>query len=182
MVIKEQDIFNYVFSPGRLSAEKIKAIKENLDLAETVNFYRNVQAESKELLSRSVKEKMASSIPAYTLINMVQLFPLPETGGKNPVGKRLAADSESRHLISKLMSKTFVDEDKEYMIKVINHQSTTKIFVFSAKNDIVKNFDIIIEPKNNRYHFNDNSRPFMIDEEIEIESIRLELKGGSSKN
>ena len=182
MVIKEQDIFNYVFFPDSLSAQIKKDIEGNQNLAETVNFYSNVQDESKKFISRSVKEKMASSISAYTLINVVLLFPLPEAGGKNPVGKRLAADSESRHLISKLMSKTFVDEDKEYMIKVINHQSTTKIFVFSVKNDIVKNFDIIIEPKNNRYHFNDNSRPFMIDEEIEIESIRIEFKGESSKN
>lgn len=177
MVIKEQDIFNYVFFPDSLSTEMRKTIEVDENLKEVVDFYLKMRDKSKRHFPRSLKEKVASTIPAYTLNNEVHLFPLPAAVGKNQTEKRLAADSESRHLISKLMSRTFVDEDKEYMIKVINHESTTKVFVFSVKNDIVKNFDIIIVPRNNRYHFIDNSTPLLINGEIEIESIRMEIKG-----
>jgi len=175
MEINEQDIFNYVFFPDKVTTEVKNAIKQDADLAEAVDFYREMNAELKSFISRSLKEKIASKIPAYKLNNVLHLFPLPLPSGKSPAGRRLAADSESRHLISKLTSRTFADEDKEYMIKVINHESGTKVFVFSVKNDIVKNFDIIIEPKDQRYHFKDNSQPLIINREIEIDSIRLEF-------
>ncbi len=175
MEINELDIFNYVFFPDKITVVLKKAIEHDPDLSDAVDFYREMNAELKRFISRSFREKIASKIPAYTLNNEVHLFPIPSPSLKNPAARRLAADSESRHLISKLTSRTFVDEDKEYMIKVINHESSTKVFVFSVKNDIVKNFNIIIEPKDQKYHFKDNSQPLVINGEIEIDSIRLEF-------
>lgn len=69
-----------------------------------------------------------------------------------------------------------MDKKKEnIMIKALNYSDNTKVFVFSTKDEIVKNFDIIIEPHNLKFHFDDNSEPLKIDEVIEAETIRLQF-------
>jgi hypothetical protein len=69
-----------------------------------------------------------------------------------------------------------LDKKKEnIMIKALNYSDNTKVFVFSTKDEIVKNFDIIIEPHNLKFHFDDNSEPLKIDEVIEAETIRLQF-------
>lgn len=181
MIPGEQDIFNYVFFPQNLSSEIKKTIEENKDLTELIDFYKELRADSLEPISKTIKKKIASVIPAYNLTDKIRLYPLPAVTLKNTGGRRLAAGSESRHLISEMSSRTFVDEDKEYMIKVIIHDSTTKVFVFSVKNDVVNNFDIIIEPAEARYHFKDNLQPLVINSGIEIDSIRLEFVGNGSE-
>ena len=40
---------------------------------------------------------------------------------------------------------------------------------------IVKNFDIVIEPQNLKYHFEDNSEPLVINHLIDAEKIQLKL-------
>ncbi len=89
--------------------------------------------------------------------------------------KHLAADSESRTLISKMMSHTFIDKDQEFMIKVIGSENTSKIYVFSTNNERIENFDIIIQPHNLRYHFNDNSEPLIIDHKIDIMDVQIQF-------
>lgn len=176
--LDEQDIFNYVFFPEIVVPEIVKAIEENKNLAEAIDFYKDLLAESVKALSGSLKEKMAARIRAYSPGTAIYLYPFGKSQTAKKGFKRLAADSESRNLISKLMSKTFADENKEYMVKVINYESSTKVFVFSSHNDIVKDFDIIVEPHNIRYHFDDSSQPLLIDRVVEIESIRLEFDKG----
>lgn len=178
----EHDIFNYVFFPDKLSPEIKTAIEGNKHLKRTIDFYKELLADTLKPISKSLRKKIASAIPAYSFIDEIRLYPLPAVAMKNTGGRRLAAGSESRHFISEMSTRTFVDEDKEYMIKVIIHDSTTKVFVFSVKNDVVNNFDIIIEPAEARYHFKDNSQPLIINSEIEIDSIRLEFgRNGMSR-
>lgn len=181
MIPGEQDIFNYVFFPHNLSSEIKKAIEENKDLTELIDFYKVLRTDSLKPISKSLRKKIAFGIPAYNLSDEIRLYPLPAVSLKNAGGRRLAAGSESRHLISEMSSRTFVDEDKEYMIKVVIYDSTAKVFVFSVKNDIVNNFDIIIEPSEARYHFKDNSQPLVMSSEIEIDSIRLEFGRNGSE-
>ena len=75
-----------------------------------------------------------------------------------------------------MTTKTFVDNDKEYLIKVLNYADITKVFVFSTKDEVVKNFDIIIEPHNLKFHFEDNLEPLKIDKPIEAEKIELRFQ------
>jgi hypothetical protein len=46
--------------------------------------------------------------------------------------------------------------------------------VYSTKDEVVKNFDIIIEPHNLKYHFEDNSEPLKI--EYSIEAVKIEIR------
>ncbi len=171
--INEQDLFNYIFFPENLSDEKKEMIGADKSLGEILEFYRKLRTGSESLPDKSLKERIADKIPAYTLPGFIQLHPLKDSGVTKPNGSRLAADS--KELTAKMTSKTFVDNEKEYLIKVLNYSNMTKVFVFSAKNETVKNFNLIIEPQNLHYHLDDNSEPLMIDQSIEAESIRLEI-------
>ncbi len=43
------------------------------------------------------------------------------------------------------------------------------------ENEVVKNFDIIIEPQNLEYHFKENSEPLKIEDSIEAEKIEIQF-------
>ncbi len=68
-----------------------------------------------------------------------------------------------------------MDDGKDYLIKVLTYGSNTKVFVFSTHDEIVKNFDIIIEPQNLKFHLDDNTEPLKIEQAIEADLVRIEF-------
>ncbi len=75
----------------------------------------------------------------------------------------------------KIITKTFYDADKTYIIKVINYSENSKIFVFSTQQEVIKDFEIIILPENKKYHCDDNSLPLELNAPVEAESIQIEF-------
>lgn len=171
--ITEQDVFNFVFFKESLSIEKQSLIGKDNSYKDMLDFYAVLKNNTVEKIDESLKQSFASKIPAYSLSNVIHLFQLRDPEIKQN-GKRLAADS--KELKPKMTTKTFVDNDKEFLIKVLNYGDQTKVFVFSTKDEIVKNFDIIIEPHNLKYHFEDNSEPLKIDKPIEAEKIEIRFQ------
>ena len=173
MIISEQDLFGYVFFPESVHKEKKEIIGADKAFEEILEFYRHLKTNSKTDMDDSLKKKIADKIPAYSLSNIIQLYALKDPAIQKQNGNRLAAGSTE--LKPKMTTKTFVDNDKEYLIKVLNYADVTKVFVFSTKDEVVKNFDIIIEPHNLKFHFEDNSEPLKIEHAIEAETIQLQF-------
>ncbi|MDP2303842.1 MAG: hypothetical protein Q8N03_15610 [Ignavibacteria bacterium] len=171
IVIDEQDLFNYVFFPSSVSGEKKELIESDISFDAVLDFYRQLRLNSEIKPDEELQRKIASKIPAYNLSNVIQLFDLKEPIVTKLNRNRLVADS--KELKPKMTTKTFVDNDKEYLIKVLNYEGHTKIFVFSTKDEVVKNFDIIIEPHNLKFHFDDNSEPLKIEHSIQAEKIEI---------
>lgn len=172
ILINEQDLFNYVFFNNQVSEEIKHIIENDNSYSEALEFYRMLKSESTNKPDEFLKKKLAEKIPAYSLSNVIHLYQLKDPQIKQN-GNRLAADS--KELKPKMTTKTFVDNDKEYLIKVLNYGDVTKVFVFSTKDEVVKDFDIVIEPNNLIYHFGDNLEPLKIDEPIETDSITLKF-------
>jgi len=173
IIIEEQDIFNYVFFPQNLSSEKQSEIELDQNFNEAVEFYKQLKANSEKSLSENIRKKIAEKIPAYRPLEVIELFPLQEHLNSNQSRKNLAA--AEKILTPKITTKTFVDNIKEYLIKVLNFSNETKIFIFSTKDEVVRNFDIYILPQNLKYHFEDNLEPLIINALIEPEKIQLKL-------
>lgn len=169
--ITEQDVFNFVFFKESLSLEKQSVIAKDSSYKEMLDFYTILKHNTIEKPDEALKKSLSSKIPAYSLSNVIQLYALKEPGTPKLNGNRLAADS--KELKPNMTTKTFVDNDKEYLIKVLNYGDQTKVFVFSTKDEVVKNFDIVIEPNNMIYHLDDNSEPLEIDKLIQTDSITL---------
>ncbi len=75
-----------------------------------------------------------------------------------------------------MTSATFIDEEKQYLIKLHNYENSAKIYVFSTSEEKIENYKIIIHPSNNIYEQVDNSQPLLIDTEVEATSIELQFK------
>ena len=171
MIIDEQDLFTFVFFPESVSPEKKDIIESDKSFEAILEFYRQLKSNSKITTDGNLKKMIASKIPAYSLENVIRLYALSDAKLPKQNGNRLAAGSTE--LKPKITTKAFVDNDKEYLIKVLNYGDNTKVFVFSTKDEIVKNFDIIIEPHNLKFHFDDNTEPLKIDKSIEAEKIEI---------
>lgn len=174
MKVDEQDIFTFVFFPKKLDDEKKKMIESQSEFSEAIEFYEQLKLNSEQPISQEIRSSLAAKIPAYKLENIVDLYPLKEVMPQLQNGIRMAAGSKV--LTPKTSTKTFVDRDKEYLIKVVNYEEQTKVFVFSTKDEEVKNFDLMIEPKNLTFHFEDNSEPLVINQLIDAERIQLKLR------
>lgn len=170
-MIDEQDLFNYVFYPKSISIKKKELIKSDILFGEIISFYTKLRLNTENETDNSLKEKIANRIPAYRIANIIHFIELKLPVVIRQNGNRLAADS--KELKPRMTTKSFVDNDKEYLIKILNYEEMTKVFVFSTKDEVVRNFDIIIEPGNLKYHFEDNSEPLIIDHSIDAEKIEL---------
>lgn len=169
--IEEQDLFAFVFFPESIGEDKKKVIAADKSFIEIIDFYQKLKSDSSKKVDDLLKKKIASKIPAYTLENIIHLYALKDPTPLKQNGSRMAAGSTE--LKPKMTTKTFVDNDKEYLIKVFNYGGITKVFVFSTKDEVVKNFDVIIEPHNLIFHFDDNTEPLKIEKDIEAETIEL---------
>jgi hypothetical protein len=172
--ITEHDIFNFVFYPDLLNKE-IKAFLASIEeSSDAISFYKELKSELESNLTNEIRTKIKNKIPAYHPLNIIQLHALKQTKDKKQNGSRLAAGSTE--LKPKMTTKTFVDNDKEYLIKILNYGDKTKVFVFSTKDEVVKNFDIIIEPDNLKFHLEDNSEPLKINHLIDAEKIEIRFQ------
>lgn len=173
-MIDEQDLFNYIFFPENVVNEKKEKIGFDKSYKEILEFYAQLKTNSEISPDESLKRRIANEIPAYSLSNVIQLYALKDHVASKQNGSRLAASSTE--LKPKMTTKTFVDHDKEYLIKILNYGDKTKVFVFSTKDEVVKNFDIIIEPHNLKFHFEDNSEPLKINHLIDAEKIEIRFQ------
>lgn len=171
IIVDEQDLFTFIFFPESVSPEKKDIIESDKSYEEILEFYRQLKSNSMISTDDKLKKMIASKIPAYGIEKVIRLYALTEPVALRQNGNRFAAGSTE--LKPKMTTKTFVDNDKEYLIKVLNYGDNTKVFVFSTKDEIVKNFDIIIEPHNLKFHFEDNTEPLKIDKSIEAEKIEI---------
>lgn len=142
------------------------------DSTDAIIFYKELKSELEKPISLDIKKKLAEKIPTYSFSNIIQLYPVAEIKKKKN-GVVLAAASPEE--TPKIITKTFYDEDKSYIIKVINYEKNSKIFVFSTQQEVIKNFDINILPENKKYHCNDNSLPLELNMPVQADTIQIEF-------
>ncbi|AFH48038.1 Hypothetical protein IALB_0326 [Ignavibacterium album JCM 16511] len=172
--ITEKDLFDFVFFPTMLSKEKFSYLENSGDFQDELAFFTELKKSLQTELTQQQKQLIAEKIPAYKLLNIIELYPVEQKNKRKVNGLILAAASENNNK-PKVTSRTFYDDNKTYIIKVINYENTSKIFVFSTQYEVIKNFDLIISPQNLRYHIDDNTIPLELDFNVNPESIRLEF-------
>lgn len=179
MKVNERDIFNFVFYPG-LVREEIKMFLHSIeDSTDAIIFYKELKDSLNSDLSIETKKKISEKIPIYEFSNIIQLYPVEENKKKRNSFTLAAASPEET---PKIVTKTFYDEDKSYIIKVINYEKNSKIFVFSTQQEVIKNFDLIIQPQNEKYHIKDNLIPLELADRIHPDSIQIEFNLSEKKS
>ena len=175
MKVTERDIFNYVFFPESLRAE-IRAFLSSIeDSSEAVIFYKEMKSALDQEISLSLKQKIAKKIKAYKLPSVITLYPMHQPLSQKKSNYFVLAAASENNTAPQMVTKTFVDDGKDYLIKVLTYGSTTKVFVFSTHDEILKDFNIVIEPQNLKYHLNDNTEPLKIDQAIDADLVKIEF-------
>lgn len=173
MKVTEKDIFNFVFFP-HLLREEIKSFLSSIETSnDIIIFYKDLKSSITKEVPLSLKQRLSRRLGFYKFENVINLYPIEEIKKKNNASVLAAASVAET---PKIATKTFYDEDKSYIIKVINYEKNSKIFVFSTQQEVIKNFDIVIQPQNEKYHISDNMIPLEIDKQISPESIQIEFK------
>ncbi len=172
IVVTEKDIFNFVFFPDSLSEEKKNLLLSDDSFSEPISFYQNMKAEISKPIDYKTKKLIADKISAYSLPKLVKLIQLKTASPLRKKPSRFAADSEYV-LKPKIVTKTFVDEDKDFLVKILQNGNQSKIFVFSTNDEIIENFSILLEPQKLEFHLKDNSEPLIIDGSIDVEAVNI---------
>ncbi len=173
--ISEKDIFNFVFFNNLISKEKEEYLTGNSKFKVQLDFYKKLKDIFLEEIPNNIKEKIASGIEAYKMIKTFVLYPVDyEHKKKHSNVLILAADSLAAES-NEIQSKTFIDEGKNYLIRLIKENSKSKIYVFSTHEPVMKNFTVVIKPQSVKYILNDNSKPLEIEGNIDPESIEIEF-------
>ena len=172
MFIDEQDIFNYVKYPDKLSQKKKEYIKEHPDLFQSkLEFLNGAPEFDNDDLQADVKLKLHFKLLRKNPKQSVRLDKLASPTMKKNHIRNLAADSASTGNLSKTIS--LIDESDSYMIKVLLNKDKTTIYVFSTDNKELKNFSIFIKPSGEVHHLLSNKTPLIIDKSLVVESIEI---------
>ena len=174
MFIDEQDLFNYVNFPEKLSEEKKRYIASNPDLfKDELDFLNSIPKYDGSVLQADVKLKMHLTKLGK---NPKQIFRLVKLNS-NPVQQNnirtLAADSASTNESPKSIS--FSDAAASFLIKVIINKDNTKIYTFTSHNEELNNFSLFLKPSGGIHHLQSNKTHITLDHCLFIESIELIL-------
>jgi len=160
MHVTEKNIFDYVFFKDTLASEKITEIEENTNFENQLEFYKKLKENLSQGISNNTRKKLASKIPAYNFAKIISLFPqvLPDTSKKINLLKYAAASEVD----TKASVLTYINEDKNYLVRLHKEENKYKIFVFSTLQEILKNLQLTFSPSGETISLKDNQSPFLI--------------------
>lgn len=174
-LITEKDLFDFVFFPSLLPEEIYFFLLNSEDFEEEVSYFTNLKNFIQSSLNAEDKSLIAQKIPIYKTEIVIQLYPVERVKKRKSPVLILTAASES-HNQPDVTSRTFYNNDKTYIVKIINYEKSSKIFVFSTKHYVINDFDIIFKPPDIKIHLEDNTLPIELQHSIEPESVILEFK------
>lgn len=141
---------------------------------EEIEFYRSLKKSLDEELSEEVKRKIAEKIPLYNLARFIILYPIKETSKKKKSDLPILAAASAKEKPA-VTAKTFVDEANRYLIRLLNFKDSSKIYVFSTTEEVLKNYKVVVQPSGKTFEQTDNSSPIEISSPIEAANIELEF-------
>lgn len=174
MYITEKDIFYYVFKPETLSEQKRGHIAESEELSSLVELYTDIKNGLNENISPSLKSKIAAKIPAYKLTRVFELFPwtieASEYNTSTAILAAATADTEQG-----IFSKTFIDKEKNIIIRLIGTVKKARLFVFPVSGEKLGEFTLTLNPGLQKYYFKDSQETKILEDLPDITSISIEV-------
>lgn len=173
-MITEKDVYNYIFFPHLVDDEKKKNIIQSDDYADLLILYGEIKSGTEKTIQRDVKLNLAAKIKLY---DYNRFFRLKKADEEKPKRRRewtvlAAASAEEKPAV---IAKSFLDENNQFLIRVIKTGDITKIYSFSIDETEIQNFKLTVLPSHKEFFMKDNSAPLVLKEDIEFEEVHLEL-------
>jgi len=162
--ISEQDIFNFVFYPDQLSIEKKEYLNCHIDeFKEQIDFCM-------ALKQTTVQPEKGKEISKHDFV-IVELLPIKLITLNNNNYLTLAA--ASAELSKKIETKTFMDSNSQFLVRIVSTEDEKKLYVFS-KEKCLEDVKITLFPSEKCYRINPVESSIVIDKTEEIEKISIE--------
>ncbi len=169
--ITEEDIFKYVFYLESLDAEKKSFINDNYSkYVQEIEFCREMKSEEEIELPQIIIDKLLSRICENSKI--ITLYPQIEK--KNEQKMFLAAASNTEEY--QISSLTLIDKNSDYLIKILNYNQHSEIFVFSNDFSPINKFNLTILPQSLKLSNEDSAKLITTEKLANIEKIELHYK------
>lgn len=165
IILKEQDLFNYVFFKRQVDENK-RLLMEKSRYNFNFSLLNSIKDSISENLPVFIKVKIKKRVKCYTPVDKFYLSLIKEL--KQP--DNFPADQTEKIPVSK---STFIDDNNVYLIRLINYESTSRIFLFSRDEERINNFTLVLNPAKELFNVKNNLLPLEIDHQVSAASIEL---------
>ena len=168
IILTEKDLFDYVFFKSQLKDDKLSLLEDGR-YEFNMSLFNSIKESLGENLSVIIKNKIKLSVKCYhpiekIILNLIKgIKSAGKSGKKSRIGLKGNIISES----------TFIDNDNTFLIRMINYENFSKIFLFSVYEERINNFILILNPGNESFKMQNNSLPLEIDHSINATNIEL---------
>lgn len=172
MFVSERDIFDYIYYPEHLDPKLVSYIKKNVSLLKNeldhYNQTRNSSVEPAPFENEILKELIGDN--GFFIIKLKKI----ESKHKRGIST-ISNNSNQQNINQNILTETFVDEDSQYLVKVVRVNEHTSINVFNKNNSLLKNFILTLYPQGNSFNCKDNQSPLIINDKRTIDEVKLEI-------
>lgn len=162
--ITEQDIFNYVFYPGSLTSDKKNYLDSNQnDYIEQIEFCRSLNQTLEPINDSADFERQKCKV--------IDLYPVKLNVLNSSNHLTLAAASSQ--LNKRIETKTFTDDNSQFLVRLVAADGEKKLYVFS-KNKEFKEARLTLFPSQKCINIKSFELPISIDNLEDVEKISIE--------
>ncbi len=171
MPITEEDIFQYVLFPDKLSPDKKEYIKMNESQFEKpIEFYKSFMISLNDKEISELAKKAVRKIKA--LQKIISLYPV--VNNKIPSNNFTLAAASQKIAEKQYESFTFSDDDSNYLLRFIKYNDKSTLYFFSKTENKNQNLKITLLPANYVLNIENTSRQIELELFDEIEKIMIE--------
>lgn len=176
--VSEYDLYLYVFHPGQLGDEKREYIAGNKSFEETINYFKEFANAANETITEDDKTLIRSKISVYGTSDKIFYLNPVQHNSDNAKKSKLQYRAASVEVTERVTAKTFVDNQKLYMVKVNITDHSTRIYIFASSGEPLHNITLKLQPGGTVHELNDNLEPLVIPGRVEVGHISLEIGEG----
>ena len=171
MKIVEREIFDFIFFPEALDKEKFIFLSTTDLFDNELELLLDIKEKYEKNIPLNIIEKIKSKLTTITSNSIIRLEKKKVPLQYSTDHLVLAADSQLKNTKQKIQ--TFEDADSIYLIKLIEDEELTKIYLFTRNNKEIHPVKIKLEPSGEYYIFENQNKPIIITEKQQITGISL---------
>lgn len=164
----EFEIFKYIFYDKKIEKRRVKFLEDDVYYYEK-RLLNRIKDELSTNLPMEVKVQIGQKVNDYEVEDSVFLRII-----KKDVVDDIAKDTGDGRNIT-VSTATFTDPDNIYLVRLINYKYSSRIFVFSRMESLLKNYILIVHPTNEVFSQNENILSIEIDHVIDADSMELKF-------
>lgn len=168
--IYEEDIFNYVFYPEKLSGDKREYIDKNINaFTEQIELCKSLPN------PEDIGTLLRQSENDLKILKIITLNPVVLPKNNNGSTRSLAAESEEKET-QYISTNTFISANGVFLLKQMNYSDHTELYLLTDDGSDTSKYRVTLHPADEVILMNVNSKPAILSQKPEISSVSVYKK------